>query len=79
MGVWSVFLNVFAEKKTHVLACSVFEFVCVCVCVWIRANLDVNALGSTVFCISGITQCLSTSARVIYFFFERAKILERTC
>ena len=72
-----VSIFVFAEKKTHVLACSVFEFVCVCV--WIRANLDVNALGSTVFCISGITECLSTSARVIYFFFERAKILERTC
>ena len=71
MGVWSVFLNVFAEKKTHVLACSVFEFVCVCV--WIRANLDVNALGSTVFCVSGITQCLSTSARVIYFFSKQLK------
>jgi hypothetical protein len=49
----------------------VFELVCVCV--WRRANLDVNALGSTVLCISGITQCLSTSARVIYFFSKEPK------
>lgn len=52
-------------------------FELVCVCVWRRANLDVNALGSTVLCISGITQCLSTSARVIHSFFKRAEILER--